>query len=156
MMKGFVAGAIGGLIGTWAMSEAQRAWTRAAGDEVPASAGGKHDARDWQARDEHQNSNEFGAQVVARYLIARRLTHDELRIREDVIRHFWDGIARTAMRERSKDHQLIREVTIDCRAAPKIGEECPGDELANSFRRPSVRSGAVCAKPAPTASRPRS
>ena len=31
------------------------------------------------------------------------------------------------------------------------GEQHPGDELADSFRRPSVRSGAVCAKPAPTA-----
>jgi hypothetical protein len=61
MMKGFVPSAIGGLIGTWAMSEAQRAWSRAADDEVPPSAGGTHDARDWQERDEHQNSNELAA-----------------------------------------------------------------------------------------------
>src|SRR5688500_7058454 len=40
---------------------------------------------------------------------------------------------------------------IDRRAAPKISQERPCDELADSFRRPSVRSGAVCAKPAPTA-----
>src|SRR5688500_6754310 len=87
MMKGFVAGAIGGLIGTWAMSEAQRAWTRAVGDEVPASAGGKHDARDWQERHEHQNSNELAAQAVARYLINRRLTSDELRIAAPVLHY---------------------------------------------------------------------
>src|SRR5205823_7582428 len=34
---------------------------------------------------------------------------------------------------------------------PKIGQERPRDELADSFRRPSVRSCAVRAKPAPTA-----
>ena len=80
MTKGLVAGAVGGLIGTWAMSEAQRAWTRAAGDTPPESAGGKHDARDWQERHEHQNSNELAAQAVARYLLGRHLTRDELRI----------------------------------------------------------------------------
>jgi putative membrane protein len=95
-MKGFVAGAIGGLIGTWAMSEAQRAWTRAAGDEVPASAGGKHDARDWQERDEHQNSNELAAQAVACYLIGRRLTYDELRIAAPAL-HYAFGTAVGAM-----------------------------------------------------------
>ena len=95
-MKGFVAGAIGGLIGTWAMSEAQRAWTHAADDEVPASAGGKHDARDWQERDEHQNSNELAAQAVACYLMDRRLTHDELRIAAPVL-HYAFGTAVGAM-----------------------------------------------------------
>jgi NAD(P)-dependent dehydrogenase (short-subunit alcohol dehydrogenase family) len=96
MVKGFLAGAIGGLIGTWAMSEAQRAWTRAAGDEVPASAGGKHAARDWQERDEHQNSNELAAQAVARYLVDRRFTYDELRIAAPVL-HYAFGTAVGAM-----------------------------------------------------------
>src|SRR5687768_18583927 len=78
MMKGLVAGALGGLIGTWAMNDAQRAWTRAVGDQPPESAAGKHDARDWQERHEHQNSNELAAHALARYLIGRSLTREEL------------------------------------------------------------------------------
>jgi uncharacterized membrane protein YagU involved in acid resistance len=61
-------------------------------DEVPASAGGKHDARDWQERNEHQNSNELAAQGAARYLIHRRLTYDELRIAAPVL-HYAFGTA---------------------------------------------------------------
>ena len=61
MIKGILAGAAGGLVGTWAMSHAQRLWTKAADTRVPESAGGKHDARDWQERSEHQNSNELAA-----------------------------------------------------------------------------------------------
>jgi hypothetical protein len=79
-MKGILAGAIGGLVGTWAMSEAQRAWTKAADDRVPQSAGGKHDARDWQERSEGQNSNELAAQALAIRLLGRRLSYDELQI----------------------------------------------------------------------------
>ena len=65
MIKGILAGAAGGLVGTWAMSHAQRLWTRAVDERVPESAGGKHDARDWQERSEGQNSNELAAQAVA-------------------------------------------------------------------------------------------
>jgi putative membrane protein len=78
MLKGTLAGAIGGLAGTWAMSEAQRAWTCAVDGEVPESAAGRHDARDWQERSEGQNSNEIAAQVVATRLIGRRLDRGEL------------------------------------------------------------------------------
>jgi hypothetical protein len=78
MLKGIFAGALGGLAGTWAMSEAQRAWTRAVDGERPESAAGKHDARDWQERSEGQNSNEIAAQAVARHLIGRRLDRREL------------------------------------------------------------------------------
>jgi putative membrane protein len=91
MIKRIVAGAVGGLIGTWAMSQAQRAWSRAAGD-VPASAGGKHDARDWQERSEHQNSNELAAQAVASHVIGRRLTRRELRIAAPLM-HYSFGAA---------------------------------------------------------------
>jgi putative membrane protein len=80
MLGGMMAGAVAGLVGTWAMSEAQRAWTRAADGTVPESAAGKHDARDWQERTEHQNSNELAAQALARALIGRSLTHSELRV----------------------------------------------------------------------------
>ena len=52
---------VAGLAATWAMSEVQRVWTRAVDGRVPDSAGGKHDARDWQERSEHRNSNELAA-----------------------------------------------------------------------------------------------
>src|SRR5687767_5482729 len=92
MMKGFVAGALGGLIGTWAMNDAQRAWTRAVGDQPPESAAGKHDARDWQERHEHQNSNELAAQAAAHYLIGRYLTRDELRIAAPVVHYSFGAV----------------------------------------------------------------
>ena len=78
MVNRILAGAIGGVAGTWAMSEAQRAWTHAVGGEAPESAAGKHDARDWQERSEGQNSNEIAAQFVATHVIGRRLDRDEL------------------------------------------------------------------------------
>ena len=87
-----MAGALGGLIGTWAMNDAQRAWTRAAGDRPPESAAGKHDARDWQERHEHQNSNELAAQAAARYLIGRYLTRDELRIAAPVVHYSFGAV----------------------------------------------------------------
>lgn len=80
MLKGLLAGAVGGLVGTWAMSEAQRLWTHLADDEVPESAGGRHDARDWQERSERQNSNELAAQAIARVILGRALTTQELRV----------------------------------------------------------------------------
>jgi hypothetical protein len=92
MIKGILAGAMGGFIGTWAMSHAQRLWTRAADDRVPESAGGKHDARDWQERSEGQNSNELAAQTLAMTLLGRRLTRDELRIAAPMM-HYAFGIA---------------------------------------------------------------
>jgi hypothetical protein len=78
--QGLAAGALAGLVGTWAMSEVQRLWTRVVDDAPPESAGGRHDARDWQERSEHQNSNELAAQAIAGYLLGRRLTQEELRV----------------------------------------------------------------------------
>jgi hypothetical protein len=92
VFKGIVAGAVGGLLGSWAMSEAQRAWTRAVDGDAPQSAGGKHDSRDWQERSEHQNANELAAQVLAKYLIGRCLTCEELRLAAPVMHHSF-GIA---------------------------------------------------------------
>jgi hypothetical protein len=87
MTKGIVAGAIGGLVGTWAMSKAQRLWTRAVDDHVPESAADEHDARDWQERSEGQNSNELAAQGLARHLLGRRLGPDELRVAAPLIHY---------------------------------------------------------------------
>ena len=92
MWKAALAGGIGGLVGTWAMNEAQRAWTRAVEGEPPESAAGKHDARDWQERSEGQNSNEIAAQAVATRTIGRRLDRDELAVAAAVT-HFTFGAA---------------------------------------------------------------
>jgi hypothetical protein len=80
MLKGVIAGAIGGLAGTSAMNEAQRAWTNAVDGQAPESPAGKHDARDWQERSEGQNSNEIAAQYVATYIAGRSLDRSELAV----------------------------------------------------------------------------
>ena len=80
MPAGIIAGMIGGLVGTWAMSEFQGIWTRVVDGEEPQSAGGRHDTRDWQERHEAQNANEITAQVIARETINRPLTREELAV----------------------------------------------------------------------------
>jgi hypothetical protein len=84
------------LVGTWAMSEAQRGWTRAVDGDLPESAAGKHDARDWQERHEHQNANELAAQALARYLIGRNLTREELPVAAALM-HYGFGAAMGAL-----------------------------------------------------------
>jgi hypothetical protein len=91
-----IEGAVAGAAGTWAMNEAQRLWTYAADGQAPESAGGRHDARDWQERSEHQNSNELAAQAVARYVLGRRLSRQELRIAAP-LSHFLFGAAMGAL-----------------------------------------------------------
>jgi putative membrane protein len=78
---GMVAGLIGGIVGTWAMSQFQAIWSQQVDgthDPDTASAGGRHDARDWQERIEGQNANELAAQAIATRAIDRRLTREEL------------------------------------------------------------------------------
>ena len=75
-----MAGVLGGLAGTLAMNYAQRAWTRAVDGGAPRSAGGKHDARDWQEREEGRNANELAAQAIAAPVVGRRLTYRELAV----------------------------------------------------------------------------
>jgi hypothetical protein len=77
---GIVAGLLAGLAGTWAMSEFQAIWSKATGDHDPdtASAGGRHDARDWQERIEGENANELAANAIARRTIDRPMTREEL------------------------------------------------------------------------------
>src|SRR5688572_25604844 len=89
---GALAGALGGLAGTLAMNYAQRLWTLVADGRPPASAADHHDARDWQERTEHQNSNELAAQALARIVLGRRLTYGELGIAAAAI-HFTFGAA---------------------------------------------------------------
>ena len=96
MYQGIVAGAIAGVVGTWAMNEAQRLWTRAVDGPAPYSAGGRHDARDWQERSEHRNSNELAAQSMARCAMGRNLTRSELRVAAPLV-HFTFGAAVAAI-----------------------------------------------------------
>jgi NAD(P)-dependent dehydrogenase (short-subunit alcohol dehydrogenase family) len=93
MIEGLLAGAAGGLVGTWAMSQAQRLWTKAVEDRVLNSAGGKHDARDWQERSEGQNANELAAQAIANSLLGRRLTRGELRIAAPLVHYTFGTVA---------------------------------------------------------------
>jgi hypothetical protein len=75
------------------MSEAQRLWTRiVAGDGAPESAGGRHDARDWQERSEDRNANELAAQALAGSLMGRRLTRQELGVAAPLL-HYLFGAA---------------------------------------------------------------
>ena len=82
-----LAGAIGGVAGSWAMSEAQRAWTHAVDGTAPVSAAGKHDARDWQKRTEGQNSNEIAAQLLATRFVGHRLEGGELAVAAALVHH---------------------------------------------------------------------
>jgi hypothetical protein len=91
MTRRLIAAGIAGLVGTWVMSEVQRLWTLAADGRAPYSAGGKHDARDWQERVEHRNSNELAAQAVARTILRRELTGNELRIAAPLV-HYGFGM----------------------------------------------------------------
>jgi hypothetical protein len=87
--RGLVSGAVGGLIGTWAMSEVQRLWTLAVDGTAPRSAGGRHDARDWQERTEHKNSNELAAQAAASVILGRRLKKDKLRYAAPLVHYLF-------------------------------------------------------------------
>jgi len=62
------------------MNYAQRLWTHAVDGRPPRSAGGKHDARDWQEREEGRNANELAAQAIAITIGGRPLTCEELTI----------------------------------------------------------------------------
>jgi uncharacterized membrane protein YagU involved in acid resistance len=93
---GAVAGLIGGLVGTFAMSEFQALWSKAVDGREPSSAGGRHDARDWQERNEDANANELAAQAVAEHTIDRPLTRDELAVAAPAV-HYAFGAAMGAV-----------------------------------------------------------
>src|SRR3954465_14115040 len=90
--RAVLAGVLGGLAGTLAMNYAQRLWTHAADRATPQSAGGKHDARDWQEREEGRNANELAAQAIATTIARRPLTYDELVLAAPLV-HFAFGAA---------------------------------------------------------------
>jgi hypothetical protein len=92
VLKNVAAGLIGGAVGTFAMSEFQDWWTRAARGRQSRSAGGKHDARDWQELSEDQNANELVAQTVAETTMGRSLTDRELSVAAPAV-HYSFGTA---------------------------------------------------------------
>src|SRR3954468_17263330 len=86
------AGLLGGLAGTLAMNYAQRLWTHAVDGAPPPSAGGKHDAREWQEREEGRNANELAAQAIATTVRGRPLTRRQLTVAAPLA-HFSFGAA---------------------------------------------------------------
>jgi hypothetical protein len=91
-----LGGLLGGLAGTLAMNYAQRMWTHAVDGTAPQSAAGKHDARDWQERQEGRNANELAAQTVVTTFGGRRLTDDELAIAAPLIHFTFGAVAGAA------------------------------------------------------------
>ncbi|HZR21995.1 MAG TPA: DUF1440 domain-containing protein [Vicinamibacterales bacterium] len=79
-VAGFAAGLIGGLVGSWTMTEFSRAWSRAVDGAEPVSAGEQHDAREWQERSKDENANEIMAQRISQSTLGRRLSREELKV----------------------------------------------------------------------------
>jgi putative membrane protein len=80
-LKGGVAGFLGGLAGTWAMTEYQAFWSRVVHGYESPSAAGRHDAREWQERSEGgDNANELAADAVARATLDRPLGRNEMQV----------------------------------------------------------------------------
>jgi len=89
---------LAGLVVTRALSEVQRLWTRVVEGDPPESAGGRHDARDWQERSEGQNSNELAARALAGYILGRCLTREELRFAAPLMQLLADAAAQLPRR----------------------------------------------------------
>ncbi|MGE3473999.1 MAG: DUF1440 domain-containing protein, partial [Vicinamibacterales bacterium] len=93
-LKGAVAGLVGGLVGTWFMSEFQALWSRYVDGYEPRSPGGRHDARDWQEKSEGDNANEHAAQAMAHQTLGRSLSDRELGIGAPVMHYaFGAGVS---------------------------------------------------------------
>lgn len=78
------------------MTEAQRLWSRSIEGDVPYSAAGKHDARDWQEREEGRNANEVVADAVGELATGRELAASELRYAAPAV-HYLFGATVAAM-----------------------------------------------------------
>jgi len=90
--KGALAGIIGGLAGTFAMSEFQGWWSRAVRGVHPQSSGGDHDARDWQEVEEGTNANELTAPTLARATIGRPLDRQELSVAAPAVHYTFGAL----------------------------------------------------------------
>ncbi len=94
--KGALAGAIGGLVASWVMTQFAELWTKVAEGHESQSTGGEHDARDWQERTEDQNATELVAQRLAELTVDRTLTPDELGVAAPLV-HYGFGISTAAV-----------------------------------------------------------
>jgi putative membrane protein len=113
-LKGALAGIVGGLAGTYAMSEFQGLWSRVVDGYESRSAGGRHDARDWQERSEDDNANEAVAQAIAKYTVGRTLDRDALAIAAPAV-HYAFGSAVAAC------YGAAAEATPEVRAGAGAG-----------------------------------
>jgi uncharacterized protein DUF1440 len=125
--RAILAGAIGGFMGTWAMSHTQRWWTLAADGTPSQSAGGKHDARDWQERSEGQNANEQAAEAIGERATGRPLTPDERRVGAQIM-HYAFGTAMGALY--GAQRALSREIRLRDGIAFGLGLWAIADEMA--------------------------
>jgi putative membrane protein len=90
--RGIIAGTIGGLVASWLMTQFTTVWTRAVDGHESHSAGGEHDARDWQERSEDENATELVAQAAAERTIGRPLNRNELAVAAPIV-HYGYGAA---------------------------------------------------------------
>jgi putative membrane protein len=90
-LKGAISGFVGGLVGTWLMSEYQGLWSRYVDGVEPRSAGGRHDARDWEEKNEGDNANEQASQALARRTLGRELTRRELEVAAPLMHYAFGG-----------------------------------------------------------------
>ena len=96
-LKGAIAGFVGGLAGTWAMTEYQAAWSRVVNHYESPSAAGRHDAREWQEKNEGgENANELAAQAVADATVARPLTEREMEVAAPLMHYAFGAGVSTA------------------------------------------------------------
>lgn len=96
VVRGVVAGTIGGLVASWAMSHFQAEWSRRMHGVQLQSSGGRHDAREWQERTEGQNATEVAAQKIAEATLDRPLTRKELSVAAPAV-HYAFGAAMGAV-----------------------------------------------------------
>jgi len=90
--RGLVAGAIGGLVASWLMTEFTSLWTRVAEGAESASADGRHDARDWHERSEDRNATEMVAQRIAAAAIDRPLDRRELAVAAPAVHYGYGAL----------------------------------------------------------------
>jgi hypothetical protein len=91
MNRGIVVGALAGLAGTWAMSEAQRLlWTHVVDGQAPESAGGKHDCAIGRsaANTRIRTSGSLGGRPLRAWA---RSNQEELRLAAPLMHYLFGG-----------------------------------------------------------------
>ena len=140
-VKGAAAGLIAGIAGTFAMSEFQGLWSRVVDGYESTSAGGRHDARDWQERSEDDNANEIAAQTIAVHTIGRRLNGRELSMAAPAVHYAFGGTLGALYGIAAEGTPLVRVgagaafgtavwVGADEIAMPALGLESPENDRA--------------------------